>query len=189
MPDGSIGEIWVRGDSVAQGYFRNPALTAAVFKARLADAPQGPDYLRTGDLGSLRYGQLLVVGRLKDVLIVRGKNHYPQDFESTAQAAHPALAYGGGAAFQRQSPHEDQVVIVHELTRQGLRHPQRAEIADAVRAELIRLHGVAVSKVLLIKPGHLPRTTSGKVRRSRCRDVFERDGFESIDAVELGEAS
>lgn len=188
LPDNTIGEIWVSGDSVAQGYFNNPELTQAVFAATIAGDSDGTTYLRTGDLGAMCDGQLIVTGRLKDVLIVRGRNHYPQDFENTAQTAHPALAFGGGAAFQRSAPHEEQVVIVHELTRQGVNHPDRSQIVDAVRTALIERHGVAVSQVLLIKPGHLPRTTSGKVRRSRCRDMLEANEFERIESAELSEA-
>lgn len=182
LADGGIGEIWVSGDSVAQGYFENPQLTDEVFGATRVDEPDGPRYLRTGDLGAICDGQLIVTGRLKDVLIVRGRNHYPQDFENTAQAAHPALAFGGGAAFQCSAPHEERIVIVHELTRQGMNHPDLSQIADAVRAAVIEHHGVAVSEVVLIRPGHLPRTTSGKVRRRRCRELFEGDLFEPVES-------
>lgn len=187
LPKGSIGEIWVRGESVAQGYFDQPQLTQSVFGARLANGSEQA-YLRTGDLGAICEGQLIVTGRLKDVLIVRGKNHYPSDFEITAQQAHPALAFGGGGAFQCSADDGDErVVIVHELTRQGMHHPDRAQIVDAIRLELISQHGVAVSQVVLIKPGHLPRTTSGKVRRSKCREMFERDEFETVGTLEVGE--
>lgn len=188
LADGGIGEIWVGGDSIARGYFDQPELSERSFAATLADAPDGERYLRTGDLGALLDGQLVITGRLKDVLIVRGKNHYPQDLEHTAQDAHPALGFGGGAAFQRPAPHDEQVVIVHELSRQGLGFPDKAAIVDALRAEIIARHGVAVAQVRLIKPGHLPRTTSGKVRRGRCRELFEADAFEAADAPELSEA-
>lgn len=184
LPEASIGEIWVSGPSVAQGYFENPQLSQAVFAATL-DEDDGRRYLRTGDLGAICDGQLLVTGRLKDVLIVRGRNHYPQDFEHTAQAAHPALGFGGGAAFQCSAPHEDRIVIVHELTRQGMNHPDLAAIGEAIRTAIIDRHGVAVSRVLLIRPGHLPRTTSGKVRRGRCRELFESERFEPVESDAL----
>jgi acyl-CoA synthetase (AMP-forming)/AMP-acid ligase II len=191
LPEGSVGEIWARGASLADGYYGNPGASADTFGATLATDthPRAPRYLRTGDLGVLRNGHLLIVGRLKDVLIVRGKNLYPQDLEHTAQAAHPALAAAGGGVFQPLGADDDRIVIVHELTRQGTREPDRERIVEAIRAAIIDRQGVRVHDVVLLKPGHLPRTTSGKVRRSRCRELYERGEFEALDALELTEAS
>jgi len=183
LPPGHVGEIWVRCTSVASGYYNNPETTRKIFGATVEDAPDRP-YLRTGDLGAVIDGHLIVVGRFKDVLIVRGRNFYPQDIEHAAQYAHPALTAGGGAAFQCAAPHDGRVVLVHELTRQGLRRPNLVEVKDAIRAKIIEHCDIAVHEVLLIRPGSLPRTTSGKVRRARCRELFESAEFDEVDIPE-----
>ncbi|MEK6289889.1 MAG: fatty acyl-AMP ligase [Paraburkholderia tropica] len=178
LPDGRIGEIWLRGVSVALGYFGNPQASADSFEARLADAP-AEAHLRTGDLGTVVDGQLLIVGRLKDMLIVRGRNYYPQDVEACAQQLDEALTPGGGAVFQS----DERVVLVHELSRQALRHGQAARIADAVRVAVIEGFGIALHDIVFIRPGQLPRTTSGKVRRAQCRRLYESRGFEALDTA------
>jgi len=179
LPAGHVGEIWLRGDSNAVGYHANPEASERGFGARLIGDVGGP-YLRTGDLGTVEDGQLYVLGRLKDVLIVRGCNYYPQDIESAAQTAHAALAPNGGAVFQRATPHDEQLVLVHELTRQGVREGDLEQVAEAVRGAVIAEHGIALAKIVLIKPGQLPRTTSGKVRRNLCREMFEREELPDI---------
>jgi acyl-CoA synthetase (AMP-forming)/AMP-acid ligase II len=184
LPDGRVGEIWVRGSSIADGYFNQPQATAHTFAATIDGAPDR-HYLRTGDLGLIHDGQLLIVGRLKDMLIVRGRNVYPHDIETAAQSAHEALTLSGGAAFQCGG--DERVIVVHELTRHGLRHAEHREVLDAIRAEVISQLGVLVTDIVLIKPGHLPRTTSGKVRRSKCRELFECGAFEPLEATELAE--
>ena len=179
LPFGHVGEIWVRGSSVAQGYYRNAEATAHAFHAMLADG-SGHHYLRTGDLGAIQNGQLVILGRLKDVLIVRGRNYYPQDIEATAQASHEALMAGGGAVFQRPFFSSDQLVLVHELKREFVRDADFDDIADAVRAAITEKHGITPARIVLIRPGQLPRTTSGKVRRSLCRDMLEKGVLEPL---------
>ncbi|MFI6323038.1 amino acid adenylation domain-containing protein [Nonomuraea sp. NPDC050556] len=156
--DGEVGEICVRGPSVAAGYWGNPAESAAVF---------GGGYLRTGDLGFLRDGELFVTGRIKDVLIVRGVNHYPDDIERTAAEAHPALRPGCGAAFQSG----DRLVLAFELDPRADADP--AQITRAVRQAVFAAHGLHLDEVVLLAKGAIPKTSSGKVRRSACRDTYE----------------
>ncbi len=183
LPDGHVGEIWAQGGSIALGYYANPQASEHGFAAQLSG--EAGNWLRTGDLGVMHAGQLFVVGRLKDVLVVRGRNYYPQDIEHSALLADAeALATGGGAVFQRQAPHDEEVVLVQELTRQGVRQADLPALQAAVRALVIERHGIALADIVFIKPGQLPRTTSGKVRRNRCRELYECGGFEPLDAVE-----
>ncbi|WP_437305959.1 amino acid adenylation domain-containing protein [Sorangium sp. So ce388] len=173
-----VGEIWVAGASVAQGYWERPEDTAHTFGARLSTG-EGP-FLRTGDLGFLSRGELYVTGRLKDLIIVRGRNIYPQDLEITAEESHPSLRAGGGAAFSVDVDGEERVVLVQELGRRASPAADPAELGAAIQSAVADRHEVAVHAVVLIKPGSLPRTTSGKVQRRACRARFL-DG--SLDAV------
>lgn len=165
---GRIGEIWVGGETVPFGYWRRPEATEATFQARLEDGT-GP-FLRTGDLGFRHEGELHITGRLKDLIIVHGINHYPQDLEWTAERSHPALRPGGGAAFSCEQDGEERVVVVHEVGRVHLKDLDPAPVVAAVRARIFEEHGLALSGVALVKPGGVPKTSSGKVRRSTCRD-------------------
>ncbi|MFL6194096.1 MAG: non-ribosomal peptide synthase/polyketide synthase [Thermoanaerobaculia bacterium] len=164
-PPGREGEIRVAGPSVAAGYWERPEETAEVF---------GGASLRTGDLGFLHGGELFVTGRIKDLVILRGRNHYPQDLELTAERAHPALRPGGGAAFAVDAGDEERLVIVHELERRAAADPtvDPAMVAMAVRRALAEEHEVRVHEVALIAAGALPRTSSGKVRRRATRDAW-----------------
>lgn len=167
--EGRVGEIWVRGGSVSPGYWERADISASTFGARLAGEAQGR-YLRTGDLGYLLDGQLYVTGRLKDLIIVYGKKYAPQDLEHAAEASHPALRPNGGAAFSVERDGGTRLVLVFELNRAWLRRPeQRSAIAGAAVRAIAAAHGVTIDEVLLIKPGALPRTSSGKVRRTQCR--------------------
>lgn len=170
VPAGSVGEIWVRGGSVAPGYFRKPAQTEETFQARLADTGEGP-FLRTGDLGFVREQQLFIAGRIKDVIIVRGRNHYPQDLELTAGRSNPYLVKDGGVAIGLEDGRNTTIVIVHELTRDGWRKADCESVVADIREAVAANHGLHVGRVFLIKPARLPRTTSGKVRRSACRSM------------------
>jgi acyl-CoA synthetase (AMP-forming)/AMP-acid ligase II/acyl carrier protein len=162
LADGQVGEVWLKGPSVMKGYFRNPEKTAEVLK---------DGWLRTGDLGFVRDGELFITGRLKDLLILRGANHYPQDLELSAQAAHPALEVGGGAAFGVEVNRQERVVLVHELTRAG-RNDQPEPILAAIHERLAEEHEIAAHAIVLLKPGRLPRTSSGKVQRHAAREAF-----------------
>jgi len=167
---GTIGEIWVRGPSVAQGYWQQPEATAATFGATLADG--GGRWLRTGDLGAMRNGELFVAGRLKDLIIVRGQNHHPADLEHSALHAHAALATGRAIAFAIDGRGEERVVLACELRRTERKRFDGDEIARSVAAALSDEHGLRLHALLLLPPGTLPITSSGKVQRRACRQRF-----------------
>ena len=164
-----IGEIWVSGPSVAQGYWRREAETNETFEARLSDG-RGP-FLRTGDLGFLSDGELFVTGRLKDLIILRGVNHYPQDIELTVDRAHPHLKPGAGAAFTIGEQGEEQLVIVQETNRR--RGLDFQEIVDAIRKQVATNHDLGVFAIVLLKTGSIPKTSSGKIQRHACQAGFE----------------
>ncbi|AVT40951.1 fatty acyl-AMP ligase [Plantactinospora sp. BB1] len=172
LPERTVGEIWVRGPSVAEGYWAAPEATAETFAAVTADGESG--FLRTGDLGVLHGDELYVTGRIKEVLVVFGRNLYPQDIEAEARAYHESLVGLVGAAFTIPVPHEE-VVLLHEY-RPGKVDGDRADeaprrLADALQLHLSRAFGAAVS-VVLVPPRTIPRTTSGKVQRHRARQLF-----------------
>ncbi|MFY1652856.1 amino acid adenylation domain-containing protein [Solwaraspora sp. WMMB762] len=166
-PD-QVGEVWLRGPSVAAGYWERPGDTSEVFHARIAGEGE-ENWLRTGDLGFVRDGELVVTGRLKDLIIIRGRNHYPQDLEVTAERTHPALRPGCAAAFTVEHDGEDRVAIVHEVTHGVADTLDIAAVAGAIRRGIAEQHGVQVALVVLIPPGSLPKTSSGKVQRAACR--------------------
>jgi acyl-CoA synthetase (AMP-forming)/AMP-acid ligase II len=172
-PDGRVGEVWVRGPSVARGYWGRPEETERTFRARLADSGDGP-YLRTGDLGVLVDGELFVTGRLKDVIIVRGRNHYPQDVEATVQAVHPGLRPGCGAVFEETRGGRPGVVVMQELDRRHRGLDVRRLTAD-IRQAVAERHDLQVHDVRLLEPGGVPKTSSGKVRRQACRAAYASD--------------
>jgi nonribosomal peptide synthetase protein BlmVI len=169
LPAGSLGEIWIAGPSVAQGYWGRPAETSATFGARLAGTQAGP-FLRTGDLGGFAAGELVITGRLKDLIVIRGQNHYPHDIEWTAEASHPALRPSCGAAFPVDADGAERLVIVYE-TKAG-QQADPGEIAAAVRTAVAQRHGLDVHAVILAQRGGVPKTTSGKVRRQSCREAL-----------------
>lgn len=169
-PDGQAGEIWVAGPSVAAGYWGSPAGTAAVFSARLSGTDEGP-FLRTGDLGFLLDDQLFVSSRLTDMIIIRGSNHAPHDIERTAESSHPALRPGCGIAFTIEDGGDARLVVVHEVRINQL-SADGEEVAAAVRQAVTEEHGIDVYAVVLLKPAALPKTSSGKLRRRYCRDLF-----------------
>ncbi|HJX27017.1 MAG TPA: AMP-binding protein, partial [Thermoanaerobaculia bacterium] len=187
-PAGRVGEVWVAGPSVARGYWEKPEETAATFGACLADdAGAGGPFLRTGDLGFLSGGELFLTGRTKDLVILRGRNHYPQDLELTAAGSHADLRPGGGAAFSVDLEGEERLVLAHEVTRHARAGIE--EIAAAVRRAVAAEHGVSVAEVVLLRPETLPRTSSGKVRRLACRDAWLSGGLSEVGRSTLaGEA-
>ncbi len=162
---GTVGEIWVAGPGVARGYWEKPEETARTFAARLPGRTAA--WLRTGDLGVLAGGELFVTGRIKDLIILRGRNHYPQDLELTAGGSHPALRPGGGAAFQVEGEERERLVIVHEMEPRAAVDVET--VAEAVRRRVAEEHELAVDELVLLRAGSLPRTSSGKVQRHACR--------------------
>jgi len=166
-----IGEIWVKGPSVARGYWNNADDTQAIFQARLANSGDGP-YLRTGDLGFLHDGELFVTGRLKDLIIVRGRNYYPHDIEATVQSSHPALDSGLGAAFAIDADGEERVVVAHEVSRHAKNQWTPGEVVSAARKAVLAQIGLPLHDVVVLKHGRLPRTSSGKIRRRATRQAY-----------------
>jgi 8-amino-7-oxononanoate synthase len=173
-PDGRVGEIWVAGPSVAQGYWRHAEETAKTFLAYLKDSGRGP-YLRTGDLGFLNDGELFVTGRLKDLIIIRGRNFYPQDVEQTLEKAHPLLRPSSSAVFMIEVGGRERLGVVAEIERGRNRLQQELdEVFDAVRKSVSAEHEIPMEAIVLIKAGSIPKTSSGKIQRHACRNGFLR---------------
>ncbi|SES04611.1 Acyl-CoA synthetase (AMP-forming)/AMP-acid ligase II [Streptomyces sp. yr375] len=183
LADGETGEVWVASASVAKGYWRNALATRETFRATLAD-DDSTHFMRTGDLGFLRDGELFITGRLKDLMVIDGRNHYPQDLELSAEMAHPALRPGCTAAFPVETGEHgadgEQPVIVAEV---AVETPEAAadsaEAADEhggivgrVRAAVADAHGLSVRDVVLVRPGTIPKTSSGKIQRRATREAY-----------------
>ncbi len=169
-PPGAVGEIWVRGPHVAQGYWNRPQESEATFQARRADTGEGP-FLRTGDLGFLdKDGELFVVSRLKDLIIIRGRNHSPQDIELSVDRAHPALRPGCVAAFSVEEGSEERLVIVQEA--KPLPEAELEAAVAAIRDTVASKHDLQVHAVVLIAPGSIFKTSSGKIQRRSCKAAF-----------------
>nr|QEO75071.1 AMP-dependent synthetase and ligase [uncultured bacterium] len=164
LADGKVGEIWLRGPNVAQGYWRKPEITASTFQAVTAGGDSG--FLRTGDLGTVHDGEVYITGRLKDMMIVRGRNLYPQDIEHELRAQHPELG-NVGAVFTVDTD----LVVTHEV--QGRQDEgELRELAQRMKQTVAREFGVQVGGLALLRRGGVRRTTSGKVMRSQMRELF-----------------
>ncbi|HYX18442.1 MAG TPA: AMP-binding protein [Nostoc sp.] len=170
-PDGQVGEIWVAGSSVAIGYWNKPDETQQIFHAQLQDSKEG-SYLRTGDLGFLLNGELFVTGRLKDMIIIRGQNYYPQDIELTVENSHPALRPHCGAAFSLEIAGVEQLVIVQEVKRTYLRNLDVLEVIKAIRQAVSEEYQLQVYAIALLKTATIPKTPSNKIQRQACRIGF-----------------
>lgn len=167
--DEMVGEIWVKGPSVAQGYWNRHEETVGTFRAHLAPNGEGP-YLRTGDLGFLSNGHLFITGRLKDLIIIRGRNLYPQDIELTIQNCDPALQSNSGAAFSIEVEGKDVLIVVNEVAQQlGI---SAEKILPAIREAILLEHAIQVYAIVLVRSGTIPRTTSGKIKRGLCRQLY-----------------
>jgi acyl-CoA synthetase (AMP-forming)/AMP-acid ligase II len=180
VPDGAVGEIWVNSPSVASGYWHKPEDTARTFGAVTADSGEGP-YLRTGDLGSIVDGRLFVTGRIKDVLIVRGVKHYPQDLEATAEHAHSAVRPGCCAAFAVDRDGEECIALVAETdTARAEFEGELQKAIASIRRYVAERHQVSLCAVAIVPAGSLPKTTSGKLQRFLCRDAFRAGEFQLL---------
>ena len=183
-PAGAIGEIWVHGENVAMGYWRNPQQTERTFGARLVNpspgTPEGP-WLRTGDLGVMSDDDLFIMGRIKDLLIVDGRNHYPDDIEATIQE----ITGGRVAAISIPDDRTEKLVAIVELKKRGDSHEEALQRLRTVKREVTsaisQSHSVRVADLVLVPPGSIPITTSGKVRRSACVDRYRQDEFTRLD--------
>ncbi|HEY6119125.1 MAG TPA: aminotransferase class I/II-fold pyridoxal phosphate-dependent enzyme [Pyrinomonadaceae bacterium] len=179
--NGSVGEIWVAGPSVAMGYWGRPDETEETFNARIALDGDGP-YLRTGDVGFLHDNELFVTGRLKDLIIIRGRNYYPHDIELTVERCHPHLRPGGGAAFSVDVNGAECLIVAQEVERQFLRNLNSEEVIDAIRQAVAEHYDLRVHAVALVKTGALPKTSSGKIQRHACRANFLSGGLPLVGA-------
>ncbi|GAB4190172.1 MAG: non-ribosomal peptide synthetase [Coleofasciculaceae cyanobacterium] len=164
-----VGEIWVSGSSVGHGYWNQPEKTQETFVAYLSDTGEGP-FLRTGDLGFLQDGELFITGRVKDLIIIRGRNLYPQDIELTAERSHPTLRVGSSAAFAIEVDGEERLVVVQEV--EFRQKPNVEDVTAAIRQAVAEEHEVQVHAVVLIKPGSISKTSSGKIQRRATRTAF-----------------
>jgi len=177
-PAGAIGELWVEGPSIPRGYWNRPEVSAETFRARVV----GDDarWLRTGDLGFVDVGEVYVTGRIKDLIIVRGRNHYPQDIEATAQRVSPLLRPGCGAAFSVEKDGEERLVLLQELDDST--KPDGVAIAAAMRAAVLAQHDIVPSHIVIVSPRSLPKTSSGKLQRGACRAEWLAGRLEVLSA-------
>lgn len=194
-----VGEIWLSGPSIARGYWGQAEATEFTFNAHLADTGEGP-FLRTGDLGFLHDGELFVTGRLKDLIIIRGRNVYPQDIEITVEQSHPALRPGNGAAFALEVNGVEQLVVVQEIQAHARHTLNVEEVASAVRQAVAEQHELQLYALLLLRTGTIPKTSSGKIQRHACRNGWLEqslplvgesvlDALPSFDRVESSDAT
>jgi long chain fatty acid CoA FadD26 len=182
-PAGKVGEIWVHGKNVAKGYWQRPEETERLFGGRLANpsagTPSGP-WLRTGDLGVISDGELFIIGRIKDLLIVDGSNHYPDDIEATIQE----MTGGRVAAISIPNDRTEQLVTIIEVKKRGSdeEHSERLRsLKRQVTAAISTTHRLRVADIVFVGPGSIPITTSGKIRRSTCADRYRLNQFERLD--------
>ena len=182
-PAGMVGEIWTQGENVAIGYWRKPDETAHTFGAEIVDpSPGTPDnqWLRTGDLGFISEGELFIIGRMKDLLIVRGRNHYPDDIEVTVSA----ISGGRVAAIADPAAETERLVVVAELKRRHETDEEMAERINAVKGDVTsaisRVHGLSVADLVVVEPGAIPITTSGKIRRSGAVEKYRKNEFNRL---------
>jgi acyl-CoA synthetase (AMP-forming)/AMP-acid ligase II len=195
-----VGEIWVSGSSVGQGYWNRPEETEHTFQAYLADGGEGP-FLRTGDLGFLREGELFITGRLKDLIIIDGRNHYPQDIELTVEQSHPALRPGCCAAFSSDVEGEERLIVVAEARRRYRPDQHQAkvesrsnsvqdlplepkEVIRAVRRAVAQYHNLRAHDIVLLEARSIPKTSSGKVQRHTCRASYLAGTLDVLDVRE-----
>ncbi len=185
-PAGMVGEIWLHGDNIANGYWRKPQQSQKTFGGQLVDpspdTPLGP-WLRTGDLGVIYDGELFIIGRIKDLLIVDGRNHYPDDIEATTQE----ISGGRVAAISIPDDRTERLVVIAEMKNRGHSEEEMQQRLRTVRAQVTsaisKSHGLRVADLVLVPPGSIPITTSGKIRRSSCLEVYRQDEFSRLDST------
>ena len=179
-PDGHIGEIWIKGESVAKGYWNNSDETKRTFEAYLPDSGEGP-FMRTGDLGFILNNNLYITGRLKDLIIICGHNHYPQDIEITVESVHEAIRPSGGAAFAIDDNFgNEKLVVVYELKRKFYKTLNFTELKGKIRDAVFKKHGINVSDIVFIEQSSFPKTSSGKHQRQLCKKQYIDSSLEII---------
>jgi fatty acid CoA ligase FadD21 len=184
-PRGLVGEIWIHGDNVADGYWRKPPEEQRCFGAMLVDpAPGTPDgpWLRSGDLGFIYEGELFIVGRIKDLLIIHGRNHYPEDIEATIQE----ITRGRVAAISVPLNSTEKLVTIIEVKKRGDSNEEAMHWLTCVKSDVTsaisNVHGLNVGDLVLVSPGSIPTTTSGKIQRAACVEQYRQDQFTRLDA-------
>ena len=178
LVDGAVGEIWVRGPHVGQGYWRGGSSSNKIFQASLANG--SGCYLRTGDLGFIKSGELYIIGRIKDTIIINGSKHSAEDIEACATRSHPLLGGLMNAAFGTDFKDQERAVLVQEIGSAQLRSPELAEAAAQAFASVTREHGIRLADMVLVRTGSLPRTSSGKISRSRARQLYQTNGLTRV---------
>lgn len=166
-----IGEIWIQSKCVGRGYWNKPEITAETFHAKLADAPEEGNFLRTGDLGFVHEGELFVAGRLKDLIIVRGVNRYPQDIEETVENSSNRLRSSCAGAFAIDHEGQERLIVVCEVER-GRNSQDWSDVIESIRRNVAAEHELPPDAVLLVRSGSVPKTSSGKIQRHACRQAF-----------------
>ncbi|HXS86755.1 MAG TPA: AMP-binding protein [Mycobacterium sp.] len=184
-PAGMVGEIWLHGDNIAAGYWRKPQQTQKAFGGQLVDpssgTPLGP-WLRTGDLGTIHDGELYIIGRIKDLLIVDGRNHYPDDIEATTQE----ISGGRVAAISIEDGRTERLIVIAEMKDKGNTQEMQERLRNVraqVTSAISKSHGLRVADLVLVPPGSIPITTSGKIRRSSCVEVYQQNDFSRLDST------
>lgn len=178
VANGEMGEVWIKGRSISRGYWNRQEESEKTFQNYIADTKEGP-FLRTEDRGFLMGDELFITGRIKDLIIIRGVNHYPQDIERTVEVCHPALRLGGGAAFSVEVGDEEKLVIAHEL--EFRQNPEIREVAAAMREAVAENHDLQLYALVLVKPGRIPKTSSGKIQRYAARQGYLDDTLDKVD--------
>ncbi len=185
-PAGKVGEIWIHGRNVAKGYWRKPQQSQRTFGGKIVDPSPGTPrepWLRTGDLGVIYDGELFIVGRIKDLLIVDGRNHYPDDIEATTQE----ITGGRVAAISVPDDRTERLVVIAEMKKKGSSEEEALHrlrtVKQEVASEISKSHGLRVADLVLVPAGSIPITTSGKIRRSSCVEVYQQDEFTRLDVT------
>ncbi len=169
--EGEVGEIWISGTSVTKGYWNKPELSLETFDAHIASSGEGP-FLRTGDLGFMHEGDLYVSGRLKDLIIIRGANYYPQDIELVAEQSHEGINTGNSAAFSIESNDEEKLVIVAEMRRTALHKLDAEDVCAKIRNAVFQAFELRPHAIVLIRKVSIPKTSSGKIQRRACKQEY-----------------
>ena len=186
VEEDNVAEVWIRGKSVTQGYWKNPEKTEETFHAFTNDTKQGP-FLRTGDLGFLHKGELFICGRAKDLLIIRGRNYYPQDIEETASSSHEALMYNSCAAFSTTIDNQEQLILVQEVKRTHIRKIDPDEIFAEIKKSVSQNIEVQLHDIVLVRPGQVLKTSSGKIQRQANKKAYEAGEFSPLASVKTQE--
>ncbi len=183
-PKGEIGEIWAKGPSIAQGYWDNAEKTEKTFKAYIEGTEDGP-WLRTGDLGFIHKGQLYVSGRIKDLIIIRGSNFFPNDIEHSVENSHNALRQNSGTAFSAEIEGEEKLIIIQEVERTHMHDFNEEEVFEAIRNAIFADHGIQPNKIILVRMGSIKKTSSGKTQRFAMRTVWANNEMNILASWEM----